>query len=116
MAETEKSAVTSLSAKDGSKIFTQRDAIFVSKDGSIVATTPTTLLIITSTEGFSIAYQSLFGNIPPLENPTISASNDQNIVLIRDPTMTNATSKVRLELDLNTLKVKVSDDDTVHTK
>jgi hypothetical protein len=59
----------------------------------------------------------MFGVIPPLENPTISGSSDPKLIFIRDKdTMTNGTAAVRLELDLETLKVRVSDDDTVNTK
>jgi len=103
-------------ALDNSSIFTHEGAIFIAQNGSIVGTTPTTLLVITPNDVLSVTYDELFGKTLPFKKPTISGSSDLKLVFIRDPTMSNNTDAVRLELDLETLKVRVSDDDTVHTK
>ena len=61
---------------DSSKIFTHSGAIFLAKDSSIIATTPTTLLIIMPTKAVSRTYKSMFGAIPPLQKPVFD--NDEN--------------------------------------
>ena len=97
-------------SNDGSQIFTHDGAIYTSSNGSIVATTPTTLLVITPNERLSNTYESLFGKGPSLKNPTISGGRNPAEVFIRDETMADAKGTLRLELDLNTLNIKVTDD------
>lgn len=97
-------------ADDRSKIFTHENAIFLAKDGSIVATTPTTLLVITPNYKLSVTYESLFGAIPPFKKPTISEGRTLGEVFIRDETMRNETNAVRLELDMKTLEITVAKD------
>jgi hypothetical protein len=101
-----------IAPSDNSRIFLHDGAIFVTPNGSIVATTPTTLLIVTLSlsNSLNMTYLELFGKIPDLKGPNISGSADANIVFVRDETMQDGTNVVRLEIDLNTLKVRVAED------
>ena len=101
---------TSISSLDGSKVFTHEGAIFIAPNGSIVATTHSTLLVITPNDILSVTYESLFGKIPPLKRPTITGGRNPDEVFIRDETMMSATDVVRLALNLKTLGITVEDD------
>jgi hypothetical protein len=100
-------------AADGSTIFTQDGAIFVAKDGSIVATTPTTLLLITSGYAKSTTYEQLFGagNVPALKGPTIGKGNDDNYVDLRDAVLYNEKEKLKFQIQLVPFEVTVFGDD-----
>ncbi|MCX8194780.1 MAG: hypothetical protein N3G22_01590, partial [Candidatus Micrarchaeota archaeon] len=65
-------------ASDDSKIFLHDGAIYVSPNGSIVATTPTTLLMITPKEVVSSTYKRLFGLDIKLEKPYIIKGKDDD--------------------------------------
>ena len=86
-----------LYAPDGTKIFSNSDAICVTDDGSVVATTPTTLLIIqTGMKGkkFAHTYKEMFGeDVDNLKNPRFNRSTTNDTVELRDETMITPQGK-----------------------
>lgn len=95
---------------DDSRIFTHDGAIFLAKDGSIVATTPTTLLVITSKEVWSVTYKKLFGDdTPNLEKPFTGAGKNDNLVDLRDSAI-NGSKNLKLEVQLSPIQVTVKVD------
>ncbi len=105
---TTKISVGGVFAKD--KIFTHEGGIFVANDGSIIATSSTTLLVMTLNKNIVVEYEDVFGKIPPFKHPQISQGRNTSEVFIRDETMSNGITTARLEIDLKTLKFKVADD------
>ncbi|MEM2137508.1 MAG: hypothetical protein QW568_00280 [Candidatus Anstonellaceae archaeon] len=73
-------------AADGSKIFLHEGAIYVAPNGSIVATTPTTLLIITSTYAKSFRYDS-FEGAPNLTNPSFVQEKEGQTIYLTDASL-----------------------------
>ena len=71
-------------SKDGSRIFTHERATLINDDGTVLATTPTTLLFIRGGERglkFEMVYNKLLGNGPDLTNPTIERyKSDRDII------------------------------------
>lgn len=96
-------------AKDGSKMFLHDAAVFLAKNGSIVATTPTTLLIITPKEAWGIAYEKLLKTkLPPLERPYISKGGTDDYVHIGDPTIKDGQQMYKIEVRLSDFEVTVN--------
>ncbi|MCX6771157.1 MAG: hypothetical protein NTX79_03815 [Candidatus Micrarchaeota archaeon] len=82
-------------ASDGTKIFTQLGTMFATDDGSIVATTPTTLLIIqTGINGkkFAHTYKEMFKEDVILKAPTFEKSA-KDVVEMRDETLVTPQGK-----------------------
>ena len=75
-------------ARDLSRIFTHMGSILISDDGTVIASTPTTLLIIQSGlngKTKQVVYNEEFGKGPAFTNPTITNSNGDDMIV--DPTM-----------------------------
>ena len=106
-AQTEINTAVPACANDGSVIFT--DVIYQRPDGSIIATTPTTLLVVTPSGGSRVAYGE-FGKVPPLEKPTITAGKDDYTVEVRDPVMGKAKVVVDLRVK-EKVRVSIAKDD-----
>ena len=86
---TSKVAVNAISASDGSIPFGHKGAIFTASDGTLLASTPTTLLIIKPTGDRwyveEINYTMKFGAGEDFTRPTFR--NYQGLVMILDPTL-----------------------------
>lgn len=96
---------------DKTDVFTHTGAIFVAENGSIVASTPTTLLVLTPNDMWSISYTSRFGNASlPLQRPTISGGATPEIAVLRDPVLRDSNGAIKLEINLNTLRIDGVDD------
>ncbi|MDP2208373.1 MAG: hypothetical protein Q8K98_06330 [Bacteroidota bacterium] len=78
-----------INAPDGSKIFTNSEAIYIAPDGSIVATTPTYALTETRTGRKASEYAGTFKGIPALTNPTITKGNGTGFADVSDPSLSS---------------------------
>ena len=92
-------------ATDRTKILRNPGAVFVTEDGTIVATTPTTLLMIqTGIDGkkFSRTYKEMFGeDVDNLKNPRFSGSATNDVVELRDETfVTQLGNKVVITIPI----------------
>lgn len=70
---------------DGSSIFTDKKAIFVTQDGSIVVTTPTMAIVGSPLleKQIQSKYAKFFPGIPPLQDPSVRKGNDPIKVDVR---------------------------------
>jgi hypothetical protein len=96
-------AVTSL---DESKIFFHDGAIFVAKNGSIVATTPTTLLVITPKEVISVTYKASFGEVSNLKRPYIGRGTDDDHAELRDEVIKDEKGPIKLVMRLSSFEIE----------
>ena len=92
-------------ATDISKIFTHPGAIYIATDGAVVATTPTTLIIIQAGpygKKFSRTYKKMFGEeVDNLKNPRFNRSTIENTVELRDETfITQKGNKVVITIPI----------------
>jgi hypothetical protein len=97
-------------AKDGTKIFVGESAIYIAKDGTIVATTPTTILIIQKGENGRVknwTYEEIAGGpVPPLVSPVLDEENGW--VRIRDPTIKDEKgNKYKILLDTDSMRAAI---------
>jgi hypothetical protein len=92
--------IISVGPRDGSRIFTHDGAIFIAPNGSIVATTPATLLMITSHKTVSWTYESMFGKVPPLRRPQVSQGIEEGHADLRDEAIRIKGAKP-IKLDIN---------------
>lgn len=83
------------------EIFTHEGAIFIAKDGSLVASSPSSILVMTPTEITNAPYRSLFGDVPMLVKPRISGGRDDNHVDIRDEVITDGVNRLKIVVELS---------------
>jgi predicted GH43/DUF377 family glycosyl hydrolase len=100
------------SVSDGSKIFNHQGATFLSEDGSALATTPTTLLVLNpnNKDVIAVTYKTLFGDVPPLVMPVFSQGKDKNHVDLRDEVIKDGEKQVKVTLTLDKFKAEVLPD------
>ena len=68
-------------------IFTHDGAIYVTENGLIFASSPTTLLMVTSSGVISTRYEDDFGKVPLLKRPIFTKGSGADHVDLRDPVM-----------------------------
>ncbi|MCX8198384.1 MAG: hypothetical protein N3F07_04335, partial [Candidatus Micrarchaeota archaeon] len=84
-----------LKPKDGSKVFL--NSVLITSNGRVVASTPTTYMIGSTTGKFMETYDELVeGNAPDLKNPTIREAKP-GIIYIKDEVMKD----LRVEIDIS---------------
>lgn len=107
-----KSKIAYTSSSDGSKIFGHRGATFLSEDGSILATTPTTLLLLNSNnkDVVEVTYKTLFGDVPLLVMPVFSQGKDKNHVDLRDEIIKDGDKQVKITITLDNFRAEVLPD------
>lgn len=107
-----KGTIAYTSASDGSKIFGHRGATFLSEDGSILATTPTTLLILNpnNKDVIEVSYKTLFGDVSPLVMPVFSQGKDKNHVDLRDEVIKDGDKQVKITITLDNFRAEVLPD------
>lgn len=99
-----------LRSSDGSKLFLHDGAVFVAADGSILATSPTTLLVNTSNGTINSTYREMFGDVPPLKKPIFSRGKNDDYVDLRDAAIMDGNRKLKIQIDLTKLEVAVTAD------
>ncbi len=92
-------------AADNSRIFAYAGALFVAPSGAIVASTTTTLLIITPTYIKSATYKDMFGVEGNLQRPYIAAGNAPDLAELRDVTIKDDKGAIRLVINLTKFQV-----------
>lgn len=68
-------------------IFTHEGAIYVTENGLIFASSPTTLLMVTPSGVISTRYEDDFGKVPLLKRPIFTKGSGADHVDLRDPVM-----------------------------
>jgi len=79
--------VAAAHADDGSRIFKEEDCLLILTDGTVLATTPTTPLVVSGYGASKGTYQDIFGDVPELTNPRFTQGNAPNTAELKDPTM-----------------------------
>ncbi len=98
--------IRGIESGDGYEIFRHENAIFLSTNGSMVASTPATLLIVTPRDMIAISYKGRFGNDARLlEKPNITGSGFPEIVLLRDPVLRDQRGIIKLEINLDSFSI-----------
>lgn len=95
---------------DGSKIFLHDGAIYVAPDGSIIATTPTTLLMITPNEAISYTYREIFGVDLNLKRPYMKRGKDDNHAELTDETLKENGKQIKFVIETNPFEIEGMED------
>jgi len=96
------------------KLFTHDGGIIVSSKGKIIASTPSSLLIVSNygeNGSIDLNYKKVFGNdAQDLVHPMFNQSDDEHIVL-RDPSIKNgAGERMKITINLTTYEIDVARD------